>query len=330
MKRKLIDVARRAGVGHATVDRVLNERGGVRPETAKRVLDAARDLGFDRKLPTLYRQGLRFEVLLGRRQMPLCARLSDAIVRFGRPFEDIVAIERTFVDETRPELVAEAIHKSRGNALVVYGQDHELIIDAIAEVTSAGKPVVTIVSDVPSAPRLSYVGIDHYKAGRCAAFFLAKMAGEGSIVLLCSSLYYRAEAERISGCRDGMADHADRQSVSALVELDENDPFAGEELSKALEAGKVTGIYNAGVSHAVLGRALAAHSLGPPPVLVGHDISPDAERMLQQGVMTLVIDQNPDLQVRKALRILASRFGLPGVVAESPVVPFTVLVRDSL
>ncbi|WKL40924.1 LacI family DNA-binding transcriptional regulator [Sinorhizobium meliloti] len=179
MKRKLIDVARRAGVGHATVDRVLNERGGVRPETAKRVLDAARDLGFDRKLPTLYRQGLRFEVLLGRRQMPLCARLSDAIVRFGRPFEDIVAIERTFVDETRPELVAEAILKSRGNALVVYGQDHELIIDAIAEVTSAGKPVVTIVSDVPSAPRLSYVGIDHYKAGRCAAFFLAKMAGGG-------------------------------------------------------------------------------------------------------------------------------------------------------
>ncbi len=56
MKRKLIDVARRAGVGHATVDRVLNERGGVRPETAKRVLDAARDLGFDRKLPTLYRK----------------------------------------------------------------------------------------------------------------------------------------------------------------------------------------------------------------------------------------------------------------------------------
>ncbi|SEI81694.1 LacI family transcriptional regulator [Sinorhizobium meliloti] len=92
----------------------------------------------------------------------------------------------------------------------------------------------------------------------------------------------------------------------------------------------MTGIYNAGVSHAVLGRALAAHSLGPPPVLVGHDISPDAERMLQEGVMTLVIDQNPDLQVRKALLILASRFGLPGGVAESPVVPFTVLVRDSL
>ncbi len=155
------------------------------------------------------------------------------------------------------------------------------------------------MSDVPSAPRLSYVGIDHYKAGRCAAFFLAKMAGEGSIVLLCSSLYYRAQAERISGCRDGMADHADRQSVSALVELDENDPFADEELSKALEAGKVTGIYNAGVSHAVLGRALAANYLGPPPVLVGHDISPDAERMLQEGAMTLVMIRIPTCRSAK-------------------------------
>ncbi|WP_281985563.1 helix-turn-helix domain-containing protein, partial [Thalassorhabdomicrobium marinisediminis] len=54
MKVRLSEIARVAGVGHATVDRVLNQRGGVKPETAKRVLDAARDLGFDRRLPTLY------------------------------------------------------------------------------------------------------------------------------------------------------------------------------------------------------------------------------------------------------------------------------------
>ncbi|WP_457661266.1 helix-turn-helix domain-containing protein [Sinorhizobium medicae] len=70
MKVKLTDIARRAGVGHATVDRVLNERGGVKPDTAKRVLDAARELGLARTLPKLYRNGLRFEVLLGRRDNP--------------------------------------------------------------------------------------------------------------------------------------------------------------------------------------------------------------------------------------------------------------------
>ena len=36
-------LAKRIGVGVATVDRVLNERGGVSPETTRRVLQAARE-----------------------------------------------------------------------------------------------------------------------------------------------------------------------------------------------------------------------------------------------------------------------------------------------
>ena len=39
----LAALAKRIGVGVATVDRVLNERGGVSPETTRRVLQAARD-----------------------------------------------------------------------------------------------------------------------------------------------------------------------------------------------------------------------------------------------------------------------------------------------
>ena len=45
MKSRLHDVAKLAGVGIATVDRVINERGSVSPETARRILDAAKKLG---------------------------------------------------------------------------------------------------------------------------------------------------------------------------------------------------------------------------------------------------------------------------------------------
>ena len=47
-KNTLIKVAELAGVGIATVDRVLNERGGVRPETVRKVLRAARQAGLQR------------------------------------------------------------------------------------------------------------------------------------------------------------------------------------------------------------------------------------------------------------------------------------------
>ena len=44
------DVARVAGVSLATVDRVLNERQGVRPATVSKVQDAVREIGYARDL----------------------------------------------------------------------------------------------------------------------------------------------------------------------------------------------------------------------------------------------------------------------------------------
>ncbi|MDX1157562.1 substrate-binding domain-containing protein [Sinorhizobium medicae] len=330
MKVKLTDIARRAGVGHATVDRVLNERGGVKPDTAKRVLDAARELGLARTLPKLYRNGLRLEVLLGRRDNPLCARINDAFRRFIHLMDDNIVLERTFVDETKPDLVAAAIRNSRCNAIIVYGQEHEMIIEAIAEVTSIGKPVITLVSDVPTAPRLNYVGINHYNAGRAAAFFLSKMTNEGRVVLLCGSLHYRAHAERISGFRDGIADYSGRLAIVDLIEARGDDAAAEYMLCKALTEGEVAGIYNAGASDAAVERAISTMNRQLAPVLVGHDLTENAARMLQNGVMAVVIDQNPDLQAQKALRILAARFGISNEAQESPIVPFTIHVKDNI
>jgi LacI family transcriptional regulator len=46
MSSTIRDVARAAGVGQATVSRVLNNSGYVKPETRERVLQAAKELGF--------------------------------------------------------------------------------------------------------------------------------------------------------------------------------------------------------------------------------------------------------------------------------------------
>ncbi|WP_322885391.1 substrate-binding domain-containing protein [Sinorhizobium medicae] len=160
-----------------------------------------------------------------------------------------------------------------------------MIIEAIAEVTSIGKPVITLVSDVPTAPRLNYVGINHYNAGRAAAFFLSKMTNEGRVVLLCGSLHYRAHAERISGFRDGIADYSGRLAIVDLIEARGDDAAAEYMLCKALTEGEVAGIYNAGASDAAVERAISTMNRQLAPVLVGHDLTENAARMLQNGVM---------------------------------------------
>ena len=77
------DVAQRAGVGIATVGRVLNERGHVSPATAKRVLDAARELGLRRILPLPHRPVLRFEVLLAHPHSSFLTRLNHGFAKPG-------------------------------------------------------------------------------------------------------------------------------------------------------------------------------------------------------------------------------------------------------
>ena len=62
-KVRLEDIAKHAGVGIATVDRVLNERGGVSERTVARVLNSARELGTKRVLPTGNRRQLSIEAV---------------------------------------------------------------------------------------------------------------------------------------------------------------------------------------------------------------------------------------------------------------------------
>ena len=57
-------LARQIGVGVATVDRVLNERGGVSPQTTRKVLQAAREAGLKRILPEEHRFPWQIEVFL--------------------------------------------------------------------------------------------------------------------------------------------------------------------------------------------------------------------------------------------------------------------------
>ena len=70
-------VAAKAGVGIATVGRVLNERGNVSPATARRVIEAARELGLRRVLPLPHRRLLRFEVVLARPHPSFLTRLNQ-------------------------------------------------------------------------------------------------------------------------------------------------------------------------------------------------------------------------------------------------------------
>jgi LacI family transcriptional regulator len=332
-KANLADVARLAGVGIATVDRVLNERGNVSPATARKVIEASRELSLPRILPMPYRRGLRLDVVMAGRGTPFWERVNAAFLRAGAALDRSVIVQRSFVDEARPHDVARYLLSTNADALILYGQEHVAIVDAVTTLTSNGIPVVTMVSDLPTTPRLAYVGTDHYSTGRTAAFFMGRMVHRpGPVLVLCHSFDYRAHAERVSGFHEGLADHAAGLAVFKVLEGHDHQQKSEQLLRDQFGAARepIVGIYNTGGANRAVERALAQVEWTERPVFIGHELTVHTARMLSDGVMTLAIDQNPEEQARRAIEILLRRFGYTGTEAEPNPVPFTIYGPENI
>lgn len=330
----LMDVARRAGVGIATVDRVLNERGSVSAATARRVIEAARELDLRRVLPRPYARRLRLEVLLARPDPPFRARLSRGFASVAATLDRAVIVQRTVLRETEPARVAARLRATQADGIILYGEDHPALAAAIREVSAAGRPVVSLVTDIPDSGRIAYVGIDNGKAGRTAGFLAARLAGrEGAALVLTNSLGFRAHAERVAGFRAGLAGEAPGMAVAALLHGFDEDDRSARLVRRALaEHAGLAAVYNTGGAVAAVAAVLRQHRArsGRELVYIGHELGRESAALLREGVMTLAIDQAFELQTRRAVELLLHRLGATEVPPGPAEVPFTLHTRENL
>lgn len=319
----LADVATLSGVGSATVDRVLNERGNVSDSVRKRVLDAARELGLRRILPSTHHRHVRVNVILARPERPLITRMANEFRRQSMRLDRSITIHRTLLKYESPEAISEAMGRDGFDAVIVDAPDHPLIHARIEELSRQGRPVVTIISDVPGAPRLAYAGTDHYKAGRSAGFFLGRMTPArqppGKVIVLCHHIGFQAHAERIRGLAEHLAEEVPHLELAEIVRGGD-DPVLSEVLLKEAfqRHPETTCIYNAGAGNRGVVGAIRSGILRHRPIFVGHELTNFTWHSLKDGVMTLTIDQSPELQTQYAIEVLMNHFGYEGASHATP------------
>lgn len=315
----LHDVARLAGVGSATVDRVINERGNVSDDVRQKVLQAARDLGLKRLLPVSHHRMVRINVILARPELPLIRRMGVEFRRLSDRMDHSVSIHRTTLDDESPTTIAQALLQSPCDAAVVYAQDHQLIRDAIADLAARRKPVVTMISDLPGSARLAYAGTDHTKAGRSAGYFLTRMAQPGPVIVLCNHLGFQSHAERVRGLTDNLATHAKGFTVARIVEGGDDAVRSEARLKDAFRGYPGTvAVYNVGAANRGVVAAIRANLLHQLPVFIGHELTTFTWQSLRAGLMTLTIDQSPELQAQFAIDVLLNHFSFAGAMHVVP------------
>lgn len=324
-------IAAEAGAGTATVERVLNGRGGVSPATVERVIAAARRLDWPGRLPETHRGLLRIEVLLVRPETSFFSRLSRAFERIAATLDASVSVHRTFLPEGDADAIARHIlrQEPRRSGLILAVPDRAPIRTALAGFAGSGLPVIQIVTRAdPAAP---YVGIDNQAAGRSAGLFMARMAPRpGPVVALCHSPIYQVHRDRIRGFSDALARHGAARLTFSRVLFGQDDPQRGADLllSALREMPDLAGLYNAGGGNAALVELLRRQ--GSRPFFIGHELTDTTARALRDGVMDVILDQAPEAQARRAMDLMLHRLGLlPGPV-DNPPIRFITLTAESV
>ena len=326
------DIARLAGVGTATVERVLNGRGGVRPGTAQRVVLAARSLDYPRKLPDAHRGLMRFEVLMVRPETTFYRRLSRAFERIAATLDPLIVVHRSFADEMNPAAIAQRIRAAAAQraGLILAVPDHPLIRTAVDDAAARGVPLVHVVTRA-SGHAGEFVGIDNYAAGRSAAMFLARMSlRAGRIIAICHPIY-RVHRDRVRGLSDYLAEHPGRVALDWIGFGRDEESRHAELLGAALNRDPdLAGLYNAGGANAALIELLRHHPRGRELFFVGHELTDYTAAALRDGIMDVVLDQAPEAQARRALDLILRRCGLTEIEPDQSPIRFVTITAESL
>lgn len=323
------DIAARAGTGTATVERVLNGRGGVREALVEKVVLAARALDWPGRLPERHRGILRIEVLLVRPESSFFARLAASFRRIAATLDRVVQLHVTFLDENDPEAIAARIATppQRRAGLILAAQDAPAVRRALAEVRGAGTPVVQVVT--LADPKAAFVGIDNYAAGRMAGLMMARLGRiNGPILALCHSHVYEVHRARIKGFSDYLAEQGQGGFTHLIYGQDDRD-LSARRLREALaEWPDVAGVYNAGGANTAVLDVLA-HARREI-FFVGHELTDVSGAALKTGVADVIFDQLPEAQARRAIDLTLASLGLLDEAVDNAPIRFSTITAENL
>lgn len=188
------EIARQSGLGTATVDRVLNARSHVSPQTKLRVEAAIAELEAQEAQLVARGRRLFFDFIVEApsrfsREVKLAAEsvlpeIGTAVCRPRFLFQQVW-------EEDEVVAVLKRILKRGSQGVCLKVRDTAKIREAVALLSHAKIPVVTLVTDVDCADRLAYVGLDNAGAGRTAAYLVGNMLKGATGVVLATRSHER-------------------------------------------------------------------------------------------------------------------------------------------
>ncbi len=310
----LAQIAAEAGVGTATVDRILNGRPGVREQTRKRVLKAIAALQAIH-MPDTPPANEKYKIaFLSDSERSFLEALESAVWETVRQRSNVeatsIGITTSRVDPIKYANLIERTTET-AQALVIVAREDVIINRAIRSIVGRGVPVVCLTTDLPTSGRTAYVGNDQASTGATAAYLMGQAVGsrEGNILLVYSAPY-RVQEERELGFRRVLRSEYPSLKVDERVNSNDEAELVYPIVMRYIEEhGPPAGIYNVAAGNVGIGKAISEHGLTGKTVFIGHELNANSRMLLETGVMNFVIGHDVAVEVELSINCAIQAVG---------------------
>lgn len=311
-------IAERAGVSRGTVDRVLHGRPNVKPEIKERVQQIVRRSGYG---AVASGEGIRIGVLLpgnnwfyDELKVEWLRGLHDAAQAVAPLGVEVELIE---CETDLPNEFAEKIEaaKRRGlDGLAISAKNNPVMRKLVDTLVSESIPVLTYNSDIPDSKRFCFVGQDLYRSGKVAADLIVKyVKPENDVLIVAGNLEVDAHKRRVDGFLDKCSEAGISREHLPVVECFNEYVLTYEKVREQLsQRPALRAIYMANESVAACAEAIARSGRTERIMVVGNDLTASTRRLLQDGAVDFIIEQNLYWQGYRPVMLLKELLLSPG------------------
>lgn len=306
-------IAKLAGVSRGTVDRVLHNRGQVRPETEEKVQAVMQELDFQPnalgRAFYLSRKKNKIGILVAFREPDFQKQVMQGVnegVVYAQQRGVEVLIEYAHPDDTEGYLASLRRLLDGGvRGLAIRGVLSDEIDRCLREISREQMQIVVYNEDIrDKGLRDCFVGQDSCRAGACAACLMEQIAGSGGEMLLVGvDARHVSSEERLNGFAEYFRKRG--TDVSHVIYGKGSHELTYRQTRDMIAAREhISGIFVSGAGLSGAAHAVDDAGLTGRIKVVGFDITESNMSFLKKGTVQFLIDQGPYMQGYRSVQLL--------------------------